>query len=76
VSGLALQTDCSGPYMGHIPPDEGHPLYDEWMAASIRFLNIEKKREAIAETDPEFAAVHSEWKAARAAYEQLLAKLT
>jgi hypothetical protein len=50
--------------MGCIPPDESHPLYPEWMAASIRFLAAKKKLEEIPEADPEFAVVHSECAAA------------
>jgi hypothetical protein len=61
--------------MGRIPPDESHPLYGEWMAASIRILTARKKLEEISEADPEFAAVHSECEAAKAAYDAILTKI-
>jgi len=61
--------------MGSIPPDRSHPLYGEWIVASIRFLTAKKKLEDISEADPEYAAVHSECNAAEAAYQAILTKV-
>lgn len=61
--------------MGRIPPDKDHPLYQDWTIAIDRFLNAVTLLEGFREADPEFAAVHSECEAARAAYEAMLDKL-
>jgi hypothetical protein len=63
---------------GRIPPDESHPRYREWLAASIRLLDSKKKLESmthVPETDSEFSAALLEWHAATRAYEAIVAKI-
>ena len=59
--------------MGHIPPDENHPRYHDWLQASIRHLKAKQKLEATSQIDPDYAAAHSEWLAAQTAYEAIVA---
>jgi hypothetical protein len=62
--------------MGRIPPDEKHPRYHDWLQASIRHLKAKRKLETMSQIDPDYAAAHSEWLAAKTAYEAIVAAIT
>jgi hypothetical protein len=61
--------------MGRIPPDENHPRYRDWLQASIRHLKAKQKLEAMSPSDPDYAAAHSEWQEAQAAYDAIVASI-
>lgn len=65
--------------MGQIPPDETHPLYQEWLAAKDQYLAAMKKLvslSAASESSPEFVAARSRMLEALAKFEAVGKKIS
>ena len=62
--------------MGRIPPDKDHPLYNEWLRASVRHLKTKQRLEGMSPDDPHYAAAYLECLGADKAYETMVAKIT
>jgi hypothetical protein len=61
---------------GCIPPAENHPLYQDWLQASIRHLKTKQRLEGMSHGDPHYAAAYLEGLAAQKAYEAIVEKVT